>query len=417
MRHRPTLSRFAVLLVSSISAAAGCSAEGPAAGRSTAYSRADAAPPTLASASDAGPSHAAVATPSASDASRELLEGQRFTELVTQLSESSAYFFSNNLISNETSYLQIADELAERARPDAAYVGVGPEQNFSYIALTRPSVAFIVDIRRDNQLLLLLHRAAFEEASSRSHYLALLLGRSHDRSRSEAPGARIDAVVEAALTGPADEASFEAAHTALRARIDGYGLGLGKGDAETLRKQHRAFFEAQLSLRFELHHKNGRLYPTFAELLRTRSPSGRSGSYLDTLEGFRVVQDLQRRGRIVPLVGDFAGDGALRELGVHLRSEGLEVGTFYVSNVEQYLLERDKWGRWLRNVEALPRHRDAVFVRAYLDQGARHPAQLPGHRTATVLVPMSELSARFGQRPAPSLWALSTEGLTAPRPR
>lgn len=394
----------------------GCSVEGPTAGRPLAYSRAAAEAPAPVTASAEPSSHAPPA-PSASAPSREAAEQKRFRALVNELSESSAYFFSNNLISNETSYLQIADELAERASPEAAYVGVGPEQNFSYIALTRPTVAFIVDIRRDNQLLLLLHRAAFEQATSRAHYLALLLGREHGAGEGEAPGARVDAVIDAALAGRADEASFAAAHAALRARIDGYELGLSQVDADTLRKQHRAFYEAQLSLRFELHHQNGRRYPTFAELLRTRSPSGRHGSYLDTLEGFLTVQDLQRRGRVVPLVGDFAGDGALRQLGAHLRSEGVEVGTFYVSNVEQYLLDRDKWTRWLRNVDALPRRREAVFVRAYLDQGARHPAQLPGHRTATVLVPMSELSARFGERPAPSLLALSTEGITAPRPR
>jgi hypothetical protein len=417
MHTRSALSLVAGLLAISLSGSVGCSVDGPVAGRPMAYSRATSDASAPIAASPQGRESAAAPAPSSSAPSRELAERQRFTQLVTQLSEPSAYFFSNNLISNETSYLQIADELAERASPEAAYVGVGPEQNFSYIALARPTVAFVVDIRRDNQLLLLLHRAAFERASSRAHYLALLLGRAHEAGSNEAPGARVDAVIEAALAGRADEASFEAAHATLRASIDGYDLGLSASDAETLRKQHRAFYEAQLSLRFELHHKNGRLYPTFGEMLRTRSPSGRHGSYLDTLEGFLVVQDLQRRGRIVPLVGDFAGDGALRELGLHLRSEGVEVGTFYVSNVEQYLLDRDKWTRWLRNVEALPQRKDAVFVRAYLDQGARHPAQLPGHRTATVLVPMSELGARFGKRPAPSLLALATEGIAAPRPR
>jgi hypothetical protein len=340
-------------------------------------------------------------------------ERRRFVELVEELGEPSAYFFSDNLVTNETSYLQVADELAARAAPGSVYVGVGPEQNFSYVALTRPSAAFVVDIRRDNQLLMLLHRAAFEEASCRAHYLALLLGRGFSPAQREPSTAGAATVLEHAMRGPADASSFAAAHAALRARVDAYGLALSAEDHATLARQHRAFFDAQLSLRFELHQENGRRYPTLGELLVARSPSGRHGSYLDTEEAFTFLQDLQRRGRIVPLVGDFAGNEAFVQLGKHLGTEGLRVATFYVSNVEQYLLDRDKWARWVRNVEALPRTDDAMFVRAYLDQGKRHPAQLAGHRTATVLVPMAELAARYGSKPAPSLYALSTEGRLA----
>ena len=42
------------------------------------------------------------------------------------------------------------------------YIGVGPEQNFSYIARLRPTIAFIVDIRLENRNLHLLHKAVIE---------------------------------------------------------------------------------------------------------------------------------------------------------------------------------------------------------------------------------------------------------------
>ena len=48
-----------------------------------------------------------------------------------------------------------------------AYIGVGPDQNFSYIARIRPSVAYIIDIRRDNLLLHLLFKALFARAPDR----------------------------------------------------------------------------------------------------------------------------------------------------------------------------------------------------------------------------------------------------------
>ena len=59
-------------------------------------------------------------------------------------------------------------ELRERGISGGVYIGVGPDQNFSYIAHVRPSVAVIVDIRRDNLLLHLLFKALFESAPSRS---------------------------------------------------------------------------------------------------------------------------------------------------------------------------------------------------------------------------------------------------------
>jgi len=88
-----------------------------------------------------------------------------FAQYVDQWSEPEGYFDTDNFITNETSYLHVIPELQKRTAPGGVYIGVGPDQNFSYIARLRPSEAFIVDIRRDNLLLHLLFKAIF--ASSR----------------------------------------------------------------------------------------------------------------------------------------------------------------------------------------------------------------------------------------------------------
>src|SRR5687768_10273900 len=72
--------------------------------------------------------------------------------LSAQLSEPPGYFDTDNLISNESSYLQVADRLADAAPGGEVYLGVGPDQNFSYLARLRPRYAFILDIRRENLL-------------------------------------------------------------------------------------------------------------------------------------------------------------------------------------------------------------------------------------------------------------------------
>src|SRR5687767_5514644 len=98
-----------------------------------------------------------------------------FASLVARLSERAGYFDTDNLISNERSYLHVVPDLraiAERGR--GVYLGVGPDQNFSYIAHVRPSLAILIDIRRDNLLLHLLFKALFAESPTRLAYLAML---------------------------------------------------------------------------------------------------------------------------------------------------------------------------------------------------------------------------------------------------
>src|SRR5579859_3489960 len=84
-----------------------------------------------------------------------------FAHLVESLSEPGGYFDSDNIITNEMSYLKVLDILRAHDIHGGAYVGVGPDQNFSYIAATRPSIAFVIDIRRDNLLEHLLFKALF----------------------------------------------------------------------------------------------------------------------------------------------------------------------------------------------------------------------------------------------------------------
>ena len=100
-----------------------------------------------------------------------------FAGIVEALSEPGGYFDTDNLISNEASYLHVMGGLRELGVTGGAYLGVGPDPNFSYIAQVRPEIAIIVDIRRDNLLQQLLFKALFELSATRAEYLGLLLSR------------------------------------------------------------------------------------------------------------------------------------------------------------------------------------------------------------------------------------------------
>jgi hypothetical protein len=105
------------------------------------------------------------------------LDAKSFARIVGEFSEPDGEFDTDNLISNEKSYLHVLPQLETAGADDGIYIGVGPDQNFSYIARLPPAVAFIIDIRRDNLLLHLLFKAIFAESTNRVEYLATLTGR------------------------------------------------------------------------------------------------------------------------------------------------------------------------------------------------------------------------------------------------
>src|SRR5688572_5577813 len=62
------------------------------------------------------------------------LTDREFWKLSTEWSEPNGFFRSDNLTSNELLFQHVLTGLARRARPGDVYLGVGPEQNYTYIA-------------------------------------------------------------------------------------------------------------------------------------------------------------------------------------------------------------------------------------------------------------------------------------------
>lgn len=344
----------------------------------------------------------------------EAFSRKEYAALVKRLSEPEGDFFSDNFISNETSYLQPTKLLESRPK-GGVYIGVGPEQNFTYLALTEPELAFIVDIRRDNLVLHLFYKAAFDLARSRSHFLALLTGAEYEGSGDPGAEGTIEEVLAHVDEGRAEEAKPRAAaqkriYRKLLEKVEkGYGIDLSAKDEQSLERAHRAFAKDGLDIRFELKENSTRKYPSLRELLSATDPDGEQRSFIASEQAFRSVQRMQRENRVIPVVGDFAGEEALAAVAELVEEEGKTVRHFYTSNVEQYLLVEGKWWKWQRNVKALPIDGDSAFIRGYLDQGKAHPNQMSGHRTATILQPMKAFVEREGGYR--SMWALCTDGV------
>src|SRR5215207_154179 len=220
-----------------------------------------------------------------------------FADEIASLSEPEGAFDTDNLISNERSYLDVIPALVAGGVSGGAYVGVGPDQNFSYIARVRPAVAYLIDIRRDNLLLHLLFKALFARAPDRAAYLALLTGRSPPVLPATAS---VDDLVRAIADAPRapQPADFDAA-------IRGFGVPLSPADVATIRRFHGAFIQRGLSLQFNSHGRPPQShYPTLRDLIVATDRAGHSWHYLATEADYQFVRRLHALDRIIPVVGD-----------------------------------------------------------------------------------------------------------------
>src|SRR5690242_12134519 len=142
------------------------------------------------------------------------LTDREFWALTQQLSEPNGYFASrsgstDNLLSNEMQVSTIAAAVARHVAADGVYLGVGPEQNFTYIAAIRPRIAFITDIRRGNLGVHLLYKALFEMSANRAELVARLFSRKPSAALPRTPSAaELMAATERAA--PVDETTFAA---------------------------------------------------------------------------------------------------------------------------------------------------------------------------------------------------------------
>ena len=105
------------------------------------------------------------------------LTDRQFWSLSSDLSEPNGSFRSDNLLSNEIFLQYVIPDLVHTARTERVYLGVGPEQNFTYITALRPRMAFIVDVRRGNLQLHLMYKALFELSKDRVEFVSRLFSK------------------------------------------------------------------------------------------------------------------------------------------------------------------------------------------------------------------------------------------------
>jgi hypothetical protein len=304
----------------------------------------------------------------AADALPGTLSDTEFWSLIERVSEPDGYFRSNsgstdNLLSNENGLSTAATALSMRPKGSGVYLGVGPEQNFTYIAAMRPRIAFITDIRRGNMLLHLMYKALFETSANRTDFVALLFNRKRPAGLT-ARSTAAELMRAYSRAEPNDEASF---NTNLKSIIDHltrtHSLRLSSDDLDGIKYIYQNFYQFGPGINYTSSINGRSGAASYALLMATTDGNGTERSYLSSEDSFTFVKNMQARNLIVPIVGDFAGAKALRAVGSFLKDRGVTVTAFYVSNVEDYLERNGVWPKFCANVAALPLDSNSVFIR------------------------------------------------------
>lgn len=324
------------------------------------------------------------------------LSDKEFWGLVNDLSEPAGYFQSENFVGNEVSFQWVIPDLQKVVKPGGVYMGVGPDQNFTYIAALQPKIAFIVDIRRGNLLQLLMYKALIELSADRAEFGAKLFGRATPTNVK--PNASANDVMQAVYDMKPDRAIYDSTRKAIVDHLTKtHGFVLTTQEIEHLESIYGSFFAWGPGITYSNGQtgRGGTQYPTYWDMQVTDDNHGKNNAYMGTEEQFRAIKKMEESNLIVPITGNFGGPKAVRAVGNWVREHGATVTTFYTSNVEQYLFQDNIWREWYRNVATLPLDDTSQFIRSVFNGAGGFSGFGGGLRSAQLTSGIRELLGAF----------------------
>jgi hypothetical protein len=331
------------------------------------------------------------------------LSDAEFWRIVSSFSEPDGPYPYDNFVSNERKVQLVIPALKALTKPGGVYLGVGPEQNFTYIAALQPKIAFILDIRRQNMLELLMYKALFEISPNRAEFVSRLFSRRRppgvdEKSSPEALFAAFEAVKP-------DEGFHLQNLQAIRSSFTKHGFQLTAEDLVKIDYVYNVFLRGGPAINYAFASPGATSFAnsaSYARIMTDTDAAGRNWAYLANEENFQFVREMQRKNLIVPLVGNFAGPAAIRNVAKYLKEHNAPVTAFYVSNVESYL-DAQQTQRFYSNAVDLPIDASSLFIR--LVDGNHTPSLwwwTPAAGNQQVLSPMMDLAKLLGTGRRPS---------------
>jgi hypothetical protein len=337
--------------------------------------------------------------------------------LNADFSEPGGDFRSENFLSNETGFQYVIPELKRMIKPGGVYLGVGPEQNFTYIVALQPKMAIIFDIRRGNMIEHLMYKSLFELSADRADFLSRLFSRPRPSGLDSTATAQ--RLFDAYIAARPDSALYRRNLAAIAAHLASKGFTMSDDDAKSLENIYSAFFGGGPEINYNYPSRTafgggfgrpgggrggfGGNMPTYATLQTATDSAGKNWAYLATESNYRWLKDFETKNLLVPVVGDFAGPKAIRSVAKYLKSHQAIAVAFYTSNVEQYLFQQNvDWCRYYKNVAELPVDSTSMFIRSIgggrglgSPSGAAAQQTRFGGRLASVICSIKDLVKAF----------------------
>jgi hypothetical protein len=288
---------------------------------------------------------------------------QEFWRLITEFSEPSGDYPYQNFVSNEITLQRIIPPTKRAIKADGVFIGVGPEQNFTYVSALKSRMAFVVDIRRQNILLHLMYKALFEMSPSRSDFMVNLFSKRRPGFVDERT--TVSQLFDQFERSAGDPALLARNSAAIKNALMKHGFNLSDEDFAKIAYILDVFYQGGPTIDYAFMSSAPTTsipWPTYRVLMTSTDAAGQNWSFLATEENYLYVREMQRKNMIIPLAGDFAGPKALRAIAQYLKDRKTSVAAFYVSNVETYL-NAQQLQTFYQNIEALPTDSSSILMR------------------------------------------------------
>jgi hypothetical protein len=314
----------------------------------------------------------ASANNASSQGSRALPESfsdKEFWNFFSTMSEEGGSFPSENFVSNEQTYQYVIPTLQRSLSKNGVYLGVGPEQNFTYIANTKPRMAVIFDIRRQNAMAHLMYKALFELSATRAEFVSKLFSRVLPPTIGASTNA--NDLFAAVLNAKMNDSAFDANSAAIfDDLVRKHGFVLTTTDSQSVKHVYASFFEAGPDINYAYRGTGAAggfrpMYSTYGQIQTLTNADGMNMAFLANEANYQYLRGMHKKNLIIPVVGNFAGPKAIRGVGEFLKQRNATVNAFYLSNVEQYLFrEPGDASAFYSNVATLPIDSTSTFIRS-----------------------------------------------------
>ena len=290
-----------------------------------------------------------------------------YWKTINDLAEPGGYFrIPDNFTSNEIEVGWIFTRLQDTKVNGGVYLGVGPEQNLSYIASIRPKMAVLFDIRRQAMVQHQLFKAIFELSPDRADFLQMTFAKPRPAKLDSTTG--IQQMWDAFWYIPTDTALARKNYARITDHLTKtHGFTFTDYEMQMMKNVYDAFI-AYGPIITTNGGQNGGRQPsnTFADMTGySYDAAGQPRSFMSSEDNYRFVRNMHLNNLILTVTGDFGGPKAIRAVADYLKARNAVVSAFYVSNVEQYLFMDGKANAFYANVATLPIDDKSVFIRPY----------------------------------------------------